>query len=178
MNDAPDAAGRSREGEIRVHPLVAKLIETVEDGEGVVELRGFIGPASRGDDSVPLYTTLELTDRLLVPRDAIIHVEEPGAERRNEEPTSVYVRASAELRLISCTVTTLRADEATATVWASKRPRIPLRVTMGDGGRYGVPCRVTLRDCIQNAEGDISRITQCISSYIFCMEHAQPWNRR
>jgi hypothetical protein len=57
MKDAPGPSGPSGESEIRVHPLVAKVIEAIEGDEGVVERRGFIGPAREGDDTAPLCTT-------------------------------------------------------------------------------------------------------------------------
>jgi len=69
MDDAHGATGRSGEGELRAHPMIAKLVEAIENGEGVVELRGFIGRARESDDAVPLYASLELTERAcLFPR--------------------------------------------------------------------------------------------------------------
>jgi hypothetical protein len=160
MDDAPRSSGRSGEGEFGAHPLVAKLIEAIERDEGVVELRGFIGPAGEGDDPVPLYTTLELTERFLVPRDAIVHVEEPERDRRNEEPTRVYVKGSAELRLISCSITTIRADEASPT-WST------YRVRRADARSL---CGWQMTDCIQAAGGDFHRQIECFSNYVKCID--------
>jgi hypothetical protein len=161
MEDEPGPGGLSGESEIRVHPLVAKLIEASEGDEGVVELRGYIGPAREGDDPVPLYTTLELTERILVPRDAIIHVEEPERDPRNEEPTRVYVKGSAELRLISCSVTTIRADEASATFWMGVR-----LLTHRKGPQE---CGSDLSECLESAGGDFYGQIACIHDYAGCM---------
>lgn len=182
MNDVPRSTGGSREGEFRAHPLVAKLIEAIEGDEGVVELQGFIGPwPSEGDDSVPLYTTLELTERILVPRDAIVHVEEPEGDQMNEEPTRVYVKGSAELRLISCSVTTIRADEVSPT-WSTftkktikKLPPHMLRAAIsGGGGGFGSPCSDGLTSCLQRAGGDYLRQIGCFGSYLECKKEF-PW---
>ena len=160
MDDAPRSTGRAREGEFGAHPLVAKLIEAIERDERVVELRGFLGPAGEGDDAVPLYTSLELTERLLVPRHAIVHVEEPERDRSNEEPTRVYVRGSAELRLISCTATTIRADEASPSISTYRVQRSDARSL----------CGWQLTDCIQAAGGDFQRQIECFSNYVECID--------
>jgi hypothetical protein len=161
MGEAPGDSGSSDGWGIRVHPLVAKLLEGVEGGESVVELQGFIGPARDGDDSVTLYTTLELTERVLVPRDAIVHVEEPEPDRGNEEPTRVYVRASAELRVISCSDTTIRADEASATLWwgVMNKPK---------GRKPFSMCRDEFYACIQAAGGDPYKTGLCVEKFTNC----------
>ncbi len=175
MNDVSSTGG-SREGEFPVHPLVAKLIEAIEGDEGVVELRGFIGPVSEADDPVPLYTTLELTERILVPRDAIVHVEEPEGDQRNEEPTRVYVKGSAELRLISCSVTTIRADEASPT-WSTYRKKGRIRVVfsvMPFHMSAGRPCSDAMRNCLERAGSDFDAQIACFGDYVNCKKEI-PW---
>jgi hypothetical protein len=93
MDDAEDATGRSGEGEPRTHPLIEKFIEATKD-DGVVELRGFIGPDE--GDAVSLYTSLEMTECLLLPRDAILYVLDPEPERK-DQPTRIYVKRSVGL---------------------------------------------------------------------------------
>lgn len=162
MGEAPGDSGSSDERGIRVHPLVAKLIEGVEGDESVVELQGFIGPAREGDDSITLYTTLELTERVLVPREAIIHVEEPEPDRGNEEPTRVYVRASAELRVISCSDTTIRADEASATLWWFGVPGHPR------GRKPLSQCHEEYYACMRDAAGDPDETLKCVTKLVNC----------
>jgi hypothetical protein len=94
-----------------VHPLIEKFTDATK-GEGVVELRGFIGPDE--GDAVPLYSSLEMTEYFLMPRDAIVHVLEPERERANDQPTRVYVKRSTELRWISRRVKTFRAEHASS----------------------------------------------------------------
>jgi hypothetical protein len=78
MDDAPGPSGDPGEAEIREHPLIGKFTEASKD-DSVVEPRGFVGPDD--GDAIPLYTSLELTECLLVPRDAIVHVREPEPEQ-------------------------------------------------------------------------------------------------
>jgi hypothetical protein len=163
MDDGPGSTGRSREDEFRAHPLVAKFIEAVEGDEGVVELRGFIGPAKEGDDRVRLYTTLELTECLLVPRDAIVHVSEPEPEQANDQPTSIYVKGSTELRLISRQVTTIRADVA------SVATPMMARITPTKA------CFHLLWWCLDDAGPDFRRQIACFRAYAQCIER---WRER
>ncbi len=153
MDDSSGSSGRSGKGQIHAHQLVGKLNKAIEDDDGVVELRGFIG----GDDgdAVRLYTSLELTECLLVPRDAIVHVEEPKAEQANHEPTRIYVRASSELRLISHHVSTLRADA--------------MRLGVPPGGHvFDYWCEHLLKSCLEDAGPDFESQINCFSYYAFC----------
>jgi hypothetical protein len=159
---------------------VAKFLESGKGDEGIVELQGFIGPSEEDDERVTLYTTLELTDRILIPRDAIVHVVERDDE---SEPTKVYVRASAELQVVSCSVTTIRADEAAPTLWAAKakyqirlRPMFASSPTGGllDTGTSLLRCKLLMTDCIQRSQGDPYTIAFCLDRYNWCVSHVPP----
>lgn len=63
--------------------------------------------------------SLDLRQRLLVPKEAILEVIEAAGENRNEAPTRVFVKRSAELRLIS--ETSIRAKEASGDVHRAVR---------------------------------------------------------
>jgi hypothetical protein len=142
------APQRSGEAELRAHPLIEKLAEASED-DGVVELRGFIGPDD--GDAVRLYTSLELTECLLVPRDAIVHVAEPKPEQANDEPTRIYVKASSELRH----VTTVRADA--------------MRLGVPPGGHVSQYwCEHLLKTCLDAAGPDFESQSNCFYYYWFC----------
>lgn len=91
MEDAPGPSGPSGGGEIRVHPLVAKLFEAIECDEGVVELRGLSTRPEGSDDPVRLYTSLDPTECFLVPRDAIVHLGESEPEQA-ERPANEDLR--------------------------------------------------------------------------------------
>ena len=162
------APQRSGEGELRAHPLIEKLAEASED-DGVVELRGFIGPDD--GDAVRLYRSLELTECLLVPRDAIVHVSEPEPEQANDQPTRIYVKGSTEVRLISRRVTTIRADVASAATRTTGR-RIDDAVDICNEGLW--TC-LLLRG--PEARYDIHHQIRCLSSYGRCVEAAREADR-
>jgi hypothetical protein len=149
--------------EFQVHPIIEKLIAATRGSEGVVELLGFIGPRSEGDaeNTLPLYTSLDLSERVLVPIDAIVHVQEPDGDGKSVEPTRVFVRSSTEVRVVN--VTTAGVHEV-----AQVRARYVRKTSVVGGGYLG--CKDNLMEDLEKYPGDPAWIVFCIDNYIKCMQ--------
>jgi hypothetical protein len=86
-------------------PLVEKLLKVAGE-DSIVEMEGHVGPSD--GETLRLYSSLELTEWVDVPRHGILHVEEVRDERKR---VRAYVRGSAQVRVVSSRSTTVQAAQ-------------------------------------------------------------------
>src|SRR5262245_59177677 len=76
---------------IEPNPLVEQMLRSAP--EGIVELKGYVGPST--PEMVRLYMSLTLSSYVEIPRSAIVNVLQEGDPKIG--PVKLYVRSSATI---------------------------------------------------------------------------------